>query len=76
MNPQHVIEKVLDDAIRFGCAIGSWHTSNTRWHQTAGSDCVRAVKEAAAREIQSKIAEIEHNLCHNCGQARREEPNP
>ncbi len=71
------IKGIIEDAVRFGSAIGSWHDSKVPWHNHAGSDCIRAVKEHASREIDTLIKESENNYCHQCHQPKKvisEEP--
>ena len=76
MNEQEVIEAVLNDAIRFGAAIGSWHDSKISWHNMAAGSCIKAIKEMAAYEIKHKIKEIEEKRCHVCGQIKSVDNNP
>ncbi len=75
---QGAIEAVLEDSIRFGAAIGSWLDCDgfVRWHQRGGAGCVKAIKEAAALEIKSKLREIENNLCHGCGRQKENHESP
>lgn len=68
-----VFNNVIDDCIRFGAAIGSWSEGKVRWHQQAGCECIVAIREAAIREIQSRINNIEADICHHCHQKLPEE---
>ena len=63
---QERIRGVVEDAIRFGSAVGSWHTSRIRWHQRAGRECINAVRDAAVSEIEMIRSEKDNGYCHYC----------
>ena len=68
---QKSIHMILDDTIRFGCAIGSWSTDRN-W-SSAAIDCIRAVRDSSARQIIRRLKEDEENLCHACGQVKEQQ---
>jgi dihydrodipicolinate synthase/N-acetylneuraminate lyase len=44
---------LLDDAIRFGCAIGSWVKSDVLWHRFGANGCIEVMAKRCAEEFET-----------------------